>query len=202
MRRGSSLRLMLEPNRRGVVAMSSPRDCKRAESNSASARAHLAGGGLHGLDDVVIARAAAEVALEAFADLLLARARVLLEQAAGRHDHARRTEAALQTVLLPEALLHGVQLAVPGKALDGGHLAAVGLDREERAGLHRPSVEPYRAGAALAGVAAHVGAGEAQRFAEIKDEQQAGRHLALAPPGGVPLPDRGPRRPPLPPSAS
>ena len=119
--------------------------------------------GEHRLDDVVVAGAAAEVALEALAHLGLGRVRVLVEQRDRRHDHARRAEAALQAVVLLERLLHRVQLAVGGQALDGGDLGAVGLDGEHRARLHRLAVEQHGARAARRRVAADVGAGEPER---------------------------------------
>src|SRR5437870_9876088 len=74
--------------------------------------------GLDGLDDVLVAGAAAEVALEGPADLLLARRRVVLEQAHRREHHPGCAVAALQRVLLVEGLLHGVELAVRGETLD------------------------------------------------------------------------------------
>src|SRR4051812_23169531 len=62
--------------------------------------------GLHGLDDVVVAGAAAEIALETMADLIVRRARMLLQEARRRHDHPRRAVAALQRVVLLEGALH------------------------------------------------------------------------------------------------
>ena len=53
------------------------------------------------------------------------------------HDHARRAEAALKTVMLAEGRLHRVQLAAGGQALDGGHLGAVRLDGKREARAHR-----------------------------------------------------------------
>ncbi|KAG1648560.1 hypothetical protein GQR58_029734 [Nymphon striatum] len=50
----------------------------------------------HRLDDVVVAGATAEVALEAFTNLIFARVRNLVEQAGCCHDHARGAVAALQ----------------------------------------------------------------------------------------------------------
>src|SRR6266536_5468095 len=82
-------------------------------------RRHLLGGPLDGLDDVVIPGAATEVALQPVADLGLRRSRIALEELGGRHDHARSAEAALEPVLLPEAFLDRVELAVLGHALDG-----------------------------------------------------------------------------------
>src|SRR5215210_6425721 len=55
---------------------------------------------LDGLDDVLVARAAAQVALEALPDLLLRGVLGLLQEAYGSHDHARRAKAALQPVRL------------------------------------------------------------------------------------------------------
>src|SRR5918994_6319799 len=53
---------------------------------------------LDGLDDVLVARAAAVVALQTLPDLLLRRVGVLLEQAHGSHDHARRAIPEMQPV--------------------------------------------------------------------------------------------------------
>ena len=58
-------------------------------------------------------------------------------------------------------------------------LAAVGLDGEHRAGLHRLAVEQDGAGAAVGGVAADVGAGQAQVLAQEVDQQQARLDLGL-----------------------
>ena len=62
---------------------------------------------------------------------------VRLQQRVARHHHAGRAEAALQAVLLAEALLHRIELAVLLEPLDRHDLAAVGLHREHRAGLDR-----------------------------------------------------------------
>ena len=63
-------------------------------------------------DDVLVARAAADLAGDRDPDLVVGRVRVRVEQRAGGEHHARRAEAALQAVLLDEALLHRVELAV------------------------------------------------------------------------------------------
>src|SRR3569623_704415 len=64
-----------------------------------------------GLDDVLVAGAAAQVARQREAHLVLGRVVVAVEQRAGGQHHPRRAEAALQAVLLLDALLDGVQLA-------------------------------------------------------------------------------------------
>src|ERR1700760_4211204 len=58
---------------------------------------HAAGGVEHGLDDVVIAGAAADIAFELGADgSLVELAAMALDDVDRRHDHARRAIAALQ----------------------------------------------------------------------------------------------------------
>jgi len=85
--------------------------------------------------------------------------------------------AALEGVLVLEGPLDGVQhaFAAAGEALDRHHLVAVGLGREDRAGLHRYAVQGHRASAALRRVAADVSAGEAQVIAEEVDQEGTGR---------------------------
>src|SRR5215207_8040895 len=116
----------------------------------------------HRLHDVHVARAAAQVPGDGPADLVLAGVGVAVKQRPADQHHRRRAEPALQAVALLEALLDGVELAVARQALDGGDRPAVGLHREQRAGLHRRAVEHHRAHPAARGVAPDMGAGEAQ----------------------------------------
>src|SRR6266568_5045526 len=114
------------------------------------AAAHGPGAGGNRFDDVVIAGAAAQVALELLADgPLLERVALAVDDVDRGHDHAGGAEAALQAVVLAERLLHRVQLAVGREPLDGQHLGAVGLQREQRARLHGLAVDVDDAGAAL-----------------------------------------------------
>src|SRR4029077_20151816 len=87
------------------------------------------------LDDVHVARAAAEVAGDSGPDLVLRRLRVPVEQPGGLHDHAGRAEPALQAVLVPEALLEGMEGGPVGHALDRPDRRPVRLDGEHRARL-------------------------------------------------------------------
>jgi len=87
------------------------------------------------------------------------------------HDHARRAEAALEPVVVAERFLHRVQRAVLGQALDGRDAAAFGLGGQYRARLDGAAVDVDDARAALAGVAADVGAGQAEMIAQIVNEQ-------------------------------
>ena len=58
-----------------------------------------------------------------------------------------------------------------GQALDGRDVGAVRLDGEHRARLDRPPIDVDGAGAALAGVAADVGAGQVEVLAQGLDEE-------------------------------
>src|SRR5690606_6126589 len=104
--------------------------------------------------------------------------RLALHQIDRAHDHAGRAEAALQAVVLAERGLHRVQLAVLGQTLDRGHLGALRPRRQHGADLDRLAVDVDRAGAALAGVAADVGAGQIEVLAQELDEEGARLDLA------------------------
>src|SRR5437763_424200 len=80
---------------------------------------HVAGAGGDRLDDIVVAGAAAKIAFELFADRLLVEIVALAAHEIDRgHDHARRAEAALQTMMLAESFLHRMQLIAVSKPLD------------------------------------------------------------------------------------
>ena len=84
----------------------------------------------------MIAGAAADVALEFVADRVLVQGLALaLHHVDGRHDHARRAEAALQAVVFAEGFLHRMQFAVLGQAFDGGNCDAVAGCSQCGAGL-------------------------------------------------------------------
>src|SRR5919108_179940 len=69
-----------------------------------------------GLDDVLVAGAAAEVALEPAPDLRVGQPlAVRAEELDAGHDHPRRAEAALERVALPEGLLQRMELALAGE---------------------------------------------------------------------------------------
>src|SRR5262249_52324008 len=141
-------------------------------------RAQLGGRVLNGLDDLVVARAAAQVAGDAVPDLLVRRIGMPLQEVARAHQHAGRAEAALQAVLLPEALLQRVERAALCQTLDGLDGAAVGLDGEDGAALHGATVEADGAGAAARRVATDVRTGQPEVLADEVDEQRAGADLA------------------------
>src|SRR3954468_7785575 len=101
--------------------MSSPRLTNRSRIRSAF------GDGEHGLDDAVVAGAAAEVAAQRDPHLVLARHRRPLEERRGGDQHARRAEAALDAALVEESALQRTQLARSRKPFDGHDLTPLRL---------------------------------------------------------------------------
>src|SRR5437016_756901 len=84
-----------------------------------------------------------------------------------REDLARRAIAALECVVVDEGLLHRMQRSIAGcEALDRADGAALRRRREHEAGDHPPPIEQNRAGAALAVVAALLGAGQPEVLAQ------------------------------------
>src|SRR5512142_1242888 len=128
---------------------------------------------LHGLDDVLVAGAPAEVARHPVADLLLARVRVLLQQTVRARDHSRRAEAALQAVILVERLLQRVQLAALREALDRQDVGTFALHGEHRARLDRHAVQIDRARAAVRRLAADVWSGVLELLAQRMNQKLA-----------------------------
>src|SRR5690606_24344550 len=141
--------------------------------------AHLRRGVQHGRDDVGVAGAPAQVALQALADLGLARVGVVAEQVDGGHQHARSAVAALQGVPAVERPLQRVPPPVAGQALDGADLAAVGLGGQDRAALHGQPVHEDGARTAAAGVAADLGVGLADVPPRGVEEKAARRDLVV-----------------------
>src|SRR5215212_6240241 len=179
MKRGSSTRLTGEPRTSWTsVAIGVSFGALSARwSGGGGGRRRRAGPHRHGRfadrgDDVVVARAAADVAFDRVADLVVRWIGVAGEEVGRGHDHSRSAEAALEAVLLPEGLLERVERAVARlHPLDRRQPGAVGLDGEHRAALHRLAVEVDRARAALAGVAADVRSRQLEILPQELDKQ-------------------------------
>src|SRR5262245_55540030 len=108
MKRKSSLRRTAAPM--PVALMASPPSDVNLPSDflvvllggllRAAARCHRLGAGRDGFDDVVVAGATAEIALELLADgLVVELVALAIDDVDRRHDHARRAEAALQAMI-------------------------------------------------------------------------------------------------------
>src|SRR3954447_22623810 len=105
MKRGSSTRLMGAPRTSGTsiaiaVLLSSPGSGVGWDGRRGPGPHHRRGLPDRG-DDVVIARAAADVAVEGMADLVVRGIGRPGQEVGCGHDHPRRAEPALEAVLLP-----------------------------------------------------------------------------------------------------
>ena len=115
--------------------------------------------------DALIGAAAAEMSRQRGGDLLarghsrtFGRAPVVME-GSGFHDIAGRAEAALQRVVRHEGLLHRMQSG-GAYAFDRDQRFAAGCLRRQQAAHDGRAVEQHGAGAADAGAADELGAGE------------------------------------------
>src|SRR5262247_357052 len=97
--------------------------------------------------DLRIGAAPAEVAAHQFANVLPGGRPRLADQSHGRADLARCAIAALESVLIDEGLLHGMQPTILGEPLDGGDLRAVLHDGEGKTGVDAHAVHQHGAGA-------------------------------------------------------
>src|SRR5271157_409711 len=136
----------------------------------------------HGFDDLLVPGAAAEIAFDAFLDLVHRRLRRAPEQLADRHDHSSGAVAALDRVVPVESLLDHGELPLLRLAFDRFHRGAVGLDRQHHAGVDGLPVEENRAGAAFAGAAAFLGARQSDVLAEEPEQGAVLLHVAFVHP--------------------
>src|SRR5215813_6802594 len=140
-------------------------------------------GGLRGLGDrgdhLRVARAAAEIARDAVADLLFARLRILGEERGGGHEDARDAVAALGHAEPDEGVLERVQDAVLTETLDGRHGAPARLHCQHEAARHRLAVEVHGAGAAVPRATTFFGSGEAEVLAKRIEQRLIRLHQHL-----------------------
>ena len=121
---------------------------------------------LHRVENLLIAGAAADIAAETLLDLLPVGVRVGAQRGGRRHHHARDAIAALAGAHLVEGFLQEAQLTAGGERLDALDGRALRLGHRQQAGLHQGAVDEHRAGAAFAGAAAFLVAGEVEIVAQ------------------------------------
>src|ERR1700744_2878532 len=139
------------------------------------------GGELDGLDDLAIARAAADIAGNRLDDIFARRLVVMTEQRMRGQDHARRAVAALQTMRLAEGVLHDAELSRSRRQpFDRRDLVPVGLNREHQAGARRLAIEQHRAGAAHAMLTAGMTSHQQEILAERVEHRLARLDIDLA----------------------
>lgn len=138
------------------------------------------GGTGHRIEDVGIAGATAEVAIERMGDFITAWRWIGFQERDPGQDHPGRAKSALQTVAFPKSFLNGVELALGGESLDGRDFSAIRLECQDGARFDRDTVEQHRACAAEGGFAADMSAGELAFLAQEIDEQKARLDCFLA----------------------
>src|SRR6266516_3282895 len=138
-----------------------------------------AGGQPDGVEDLRVAGAAAEVAGQCLADLVVARARIARQQIRGRDDQARSAEAALDRAGLGEGLLDGVQPAVLAQTFDGHQLVPVRLGGKDEACADELAVQQHGARSALALLARVLRARQTEPLAENVEQTLARPHVGL-----------------------
>jgi len=116
--------------------------------------------------------AAAKVASERRAHVLLARSRVAVEQLFRRHNHAVDAVAALGGLLVDEGLLQRVQFAWRAEAFDRRDLASRYRADRRDAGTDRLAIDQHRASAALRQAAAEFGAVELEVVAQHVEQRR------------------------------
>lgn len=150
----SDLRHAVEPDR--------GRADRLAGSGQAEIEAyHLRGGIHHRRDDLPVAGAAAQNTAQRILHLGLGRSGLRVQQRCRRDQQRRRADAALRRAVRQERGLQCRQPAV-GQPFDGRHRCAGGRGRRHQAGTDGVAVDQHRAGAAITGVAADLGAGQLQ----------------------------------------
>ena len=128
---------------------------------------------LNGGQDVGICAAAADVAAHGFADIGVGPSAGFFQQSDGRHNLAGGAIAALETVVFDEGGLHGMKPAGFAKAFDGGDLVAVVHGCESEAGVDAAAVDVNGASATLAMIAALLGSGQMEFFAQAVEQRRA-----------------------------
>ena len=117
---------------------------------------------LDGIENLLIARAAADIAAKALLDFLAVGERIGAQCGCGRHHHAGNAVAALACPGLVKGLLQNAQFARLRKGFHGFDGCALRLGKRHQARLHQDAIHEHRAGAAFAGPAAFLVTREVQ----------------------------------------
>ena len=137
-------------------------------------------GSHHRFNVVVVIRAAAQIAGHRCPNFIARRMRILHQQRLGDHQLPGGAVAALRRVMLDEGFLQRIELAVLGQPFHRLDRAAVHPHGQLAARIQRRAVHQNGAGAALAAIAADLGARELQVVAQQLDQGPAVLHFHAA----------------------
>jgi hypothetical protein len=119
--------------------------------------------GLHSVNDLLVARAPAQVSGKRRPDLFSIRIRVMIEKTFCRHKHPRGTETALHGPMLQKGLLQGMQfLSIRVQPFHRGDIGSAAICSKDQAGINGLAVEKNDASSALSGATAFLCSGESQ----------------------------------------
>ena len=140
-------------------------------------------GSLNGVDDLLIARAATQVALNGAGDLISSRVVVLVEKRLRSDEEPRCTETTLGTAVGRKAGLNGCQMSTVGKALDRDDVGTLNLAGQSEARQFWNTVDHDRAAPTGAKVASTLDAERADLVSKhVQQDSVAWRqHLKWAP---------------------
>ena len=130
-----------------------------------------------GVEDVLVAGAAAEVAGQRLAHLASSGSGTRASRSCTATTRPGRAEAALHGAGVDERLLHRVERLAVRQPLDGDHVAALRLAGRDEARAHGDAVEVDRAGPALALLAGVLGAGQPEPLAQDVEQALARPHV-------------------------
>src|SRR5947208_16711724 len=97
----------------------------------------------------MIPSAATEISLQAKSKILF----LLLRQARGRHQHARRAKPTLICLSTEKRFLHRVKFSVACEALQSSNLAVLRPKSRNKTTMDRFAIEPHRASSTIARIA-------------------------------------------------
>ena len=136
------------------------------------------GGVADGGQDLAIAGATAEDAADGGFGLCLGRGGIAGEEFGGGHQHPGRADAALRRAMAQEGGAEAGEFG--GVGLDRLDLAPLGPGGGGEAGAGGAAVDQHGAGAAIPGIAADLGAGQAEVFAQNLGQAAGGGGVAVA----------------------
>ena len=118
--------------------------------------------GFHGLKDLEIAGAPAEISGKRFADLVAVRVRIRVEQRFRRYQNSRGAIAALRCAEVRKGVLQGVEPPIGGEPLDRQDGSSRAFEPKNQAGEHGLAVQNHGAGAAFSELATVFRSGMAE----------------------------------------
>jgi hypothetical protein len=124
------------------------------------------------LNNLNIARAAAEIPRNRDADIMFSRVWIVVQQIPCTQEHTRSAEAAMDGIVIQEGFLERGEFLAGGKSFHCGNSAAFDLRCQDEAGIDGNPVEKHGTGPAFADFAPALRAGKSERFPQQIEKGQ------------------------------